>query len=624
MKRKLLFASLLLGLTMPATAQDYEWQWAKRGGGTKPITNESPSAEWFYSEQIIDIAVDADNNYYYLAYMGQNLAEYDGVPATVYNTMSNTYANIDVFLISTDCEGTLRWTQTIGSAVSDYTYNIQVDNNGGLYLGANFTNASYNGPEYTVPHFSPDDAMGIIPEITGEPNEEFKTIALLKYNTDDGSLAWRVMPQGSTTFELRQADMGQIQIDSEGTIHALIGFLAGTHLNGTITVPDTFSSNLNGKYYIVKYDADGNLINALPLSLEGVVLGHFSDFRYDEGLGRYYLTGCRNNGGTDPYINLSFSGVPFTGQAYILAFSATGAELWRRESSYISNFNDFRISDLEIDADHSLYMSGRYFNDHNTGGVAFGDYEIPNDLAGNIIYVMKFDSSGAVQWLKRPSGYTAPGGIFTGMYNAYDLDINGNEVVVATQVNCEIFDDIVITRPTNHRSDAALLRLDKATGGAIAVDDIMGYPEYDDVFTAVQRDNDGNYVTGGAFHYDIFTAEDDNVPTIHKVGGQDQFSDFFVAKLANVPCGTGTVGVEEVKAGDFNIYPNPSTGIVNIHSQEQLSSYEIVNMLGQVLLKGNLEQSQNQILIESLSVGTYIITVKTTDNKSISRKVVKE
>ena len=620
MKRKILFASLLLGLT--ATAQDYEWQWAKRGGGIKRISNESPLAEDYNSEQVIDIAVDADNNYYYLAYIGQGQTEFDGEPITVYNTSTESFSASDMLLISTDCEGTLRWTQTIGGGNYDEAYNIQLDDNGGLYMAAVVSNSQ----TLTPPHFSPDDAMGELTDIT-QPSENFKTMALLKYNTNDGSLAWRVMPQGvPSTMALGFGNISQIQVDSQGVIHVLVGFKAGTHLDGMVTVPDIFTGNFNLKYYIVKYTADGGLISSLPLSFEGGMVKHNTRFRYDEGLGRYYITGLRNYGGSTEYIDLSFNGEPITGQAYILAISTTGAEIWRNESSAVSQFNDFKINDLEIDTDHSLYLCGRYFNDHNTGGVGFGDYDMPNELTANIMYAMKLNTSGTVQWLRQPTGYNVPGGDFTGMHNAYSIDVKGDNVVVATQISNEIFEDISFNRPPNCRSDAALLHLNKATGGVIAVNDVIGAFGYNDVFTAVLRDNDGNYITGGAFHYDFFTAEDDNIATIQKIGQVEDYSDFFIAKFANAVCGSGggTVGVEDFKADVLAVYPNPANGIVNIQTREQLSSYEVVNMLGQVLLKGSFVQGQNQIVIESLSAGTYIINVKTAGNTTISRKIIKE
>ncbi|RYD94517.1 MAG: hypothetical protein EOP54_17385, partial [Sphingobacteriales bacterium] len=228
MKKILLCTSLLLALS--TTAQEYEWQWAKRGGGKKNAQGENSGFD-YNSEHIVDIAVDEDNNYYYLAFMTQLDTEYDGTAVTVYNPEMQNSGMTDIVLISTDCAGTLRWMQTIGGGQSDYAYNIQLDNNGGLYLGANVLNTSSSTDEYLPPHFSPTDALPVLGDNTGEPQEGYKTAALLKYNTNNGSLAWRVMPQGDVTIALRYAQIHNLQVQPNGTIHALIGFAAGTHLN---------------------------------------------------------------------------------------------------------------------------------------------------------------------------------------------------------------------------------------------------------------------------------------------------------------------------------------------------------------------------------------------------------
>ena len=620
MKIILLVISLLVGIN--TSAQTYEWQWAKRGGGIKQTPGESESAASFESEQIIDIVVDQDNNYYYLAFMGQDHTEFDGTPITVYNADDQTTGFTDVVLIATDCSGTLRWTQTIGGGDSDVAYKIVLDNDGGLYLGARVYNNTWPfANNYAPPHFSPDDSMPLLGDFnTGEAQPGYETAALLKYNTNDGSLAWRVMPQGAVSASLRLANINEVVIDSEGTLHTLIGFRAGTHLNGLITVPDTFTDRF--KYYIVKYDHNGNLLGALPLSLEGRLLNHSTDFRYDENLGRYYLAGFRNYGGSDVLFDLSFNSVPFTKQGYILAFGTSGGEIWRKEVSCGSVFQDTRFLDFEIDHDSSIYLSGKYYIDWNNPDVHIDGFQFPADLFGNIVYVMKMNAAGEIVWFRKPSGYTTSSGYFTGSHMADDLVINGDEIAVATQVCNEIWGDFSVNRPTNHRSDPAILRLNKATGTPIALHDIMGIANYDDALTAITVDNDGNYVAGGYFHYNLFTAVSDNVPTLNKVFDQPLYTDFFITKLAASPC--GELASEDFTNGALNLYPNPSANLVYVQSKELLTNYQILNMLGQVVLTGSFLTGENAISIAGLVTGTYIINFKTIDGTSFRRKILKK
>lgn len=149
MTKTLFYTALLFALS--GTAQNFEWQWAKRGGGTKQMPIETPSGFGFELAQIVDIAVDADNNCCFLAFIGQQHTEFDGTPITVYNADNLNFSMTDAFIISTDCEGSLRWTQTIGGADRDFAYKLVLDNNGGLYLGANIMNISGAFPNHNVP-----------------------------------------------------------------------------------------------------------------------------------------------------------------------------------------------------------------------------------------------------------------------------------------------------------------------------------------------------------------------------------------------------------------------------------------------------------------------------------------
>ena len=86
-------------------AQTYSWKWAQYGGGNLG----SFSSEFTYTndESIRAIKVDNNNNYYYLATVNPGSPTLNGTPVTSYDSQ-------DLILFSTDCQGNLRWTKTIG------------------------------------------------------------------------------------------------------------------------------------------------------------------------------------------------------------------------------------------------------------------------------------------------------------------------------------------------------------------------------------------------------------------------------------------------------------------------------------------------------------------------------
>src|SRR5690606_18329216 len=130
MKKLYLLITLISAISV--TAQTYSWQWAKYGGGNTGST--SSGFNYTEDESIRDIAVDNQNNYYYLATMNPTNPTLNGTPVTSYHQQ-------DLFLFSTDCQGNIRWTRTIGGRLSlESAWNIELDNNGGLYILGNFIN----------------------------------------------------------------------------------------------------------------------------------------------------------------------------------------------------------------------------------------------------------------------------------------------------------------------------------------------------------------------------------------------------------------------------------------------------------------------------------------------------
>src|SRR5690606_8958338 len=260
--KKQLYLLLTLLATVTASAQTYQWQWAKYGGGNTGST--SSGFNYTQDESIRDIAVDNQNNYYYLATMNPTNPSPNGTPVT-------NYGRQDLFLFSTDCQGNIRWTQSIGGTNSGQNaWNIELDDNGGLYIIGTFTITAYSSAPANIPlHF---DTTNTIPVIT-IPNTDytsthagFKTSYLLKYNTNNGNLVWQKPLQGDVNQNLRISDTAIMYMDSSNNIHAVVGFLAGTHLGGMVNVPSTYTSV--PQYYLIRFNYDNGLMTpSAPLLL---------------------------------------------------------------------------------------------------------------------------------------------------------------------------------------------------------------------------------------------------------------------------------------------------------------------------------------------------------------------
>src|SRR5690606_7752716 len=100
------------------------------------------------------------------------------------------------------------------------------------------------------------------------------------------------------------------------------------------------------------------------------------------------------------------------------------------------------------------------------------------------------------------------------------------------------------------------------------------------------------------------------------------YYDFFVAKLAASVCGT-TVSNEEFNNITVNVYPNPTTDIVNIETEENLFNYVVYDINGREIQNG-MFGNNNQVNLQNVNSGVYFIKVTTTQGSTATVKVIKK
>ena len=128
---------LLSSLSVQAQEDTPDWQWAKRGGNTSGLIGSTIYG--YGMERVLEVVVDSNNNYYFLAEVGANQTDYDGMPLTTYSASGNKK---DIYVFSTDCEGNLRWDKMIGGGISDYANSIGLDSNNNVYVTGQVINLS--------------------------------------------------------------------------------------------------------------------------------------------------------------------------------------------------------------------------------------------------------------------------------------------------------------------------------------------------------------------------------------------------------------------------------------------------------------------------------------------------
>ncbi|WP_084681355.1 T9SS type A sorting domain-containing protein [Chryseobacterium soli] len=93
---------------------------------------------------------------------------------------------------------------------------------------------------------------------------------------------------------------------------------------------------------------------------------------------------------------------------------------------------------------------------------------------------------------------------------------------------------------------------------------------------------------------------------------------------ASVRCikdGNAVLGTSDVKLNPIvGVYPNPTNGILYIKADAAIESVSVINVVGERI---KAEFSNNQIDMQSLPGGVYIIELKLKNGQSISKKIIK-
>jgi hypothetical protein len=95
-------------------------------------------------------------------------------------------------------------------------------------------------------------------------------------------------------------------------------------------------------------------------------------------------------------------------------------------------------------------------------------------------------------------------------------------------------------------------------------------------------------------------------------------------------CGypTGVTEAEALEAGEMNLMPNPTNGLLNISSKNDFEKIELLSLTGQVLLTETVSEKHLPITIgiqlQNFADGIYYVRVIYSNGMSVTKKVVKQ
>ena len=570
------FATILL-LSFTNYAQT--WQWGKRGGSADLLSEGAGARQ----EEVYSIVTDSNKNIYTLSSVGITNLNIDGNPKTNFGDSTSI---TDYALSSFSCDGSYRWSKIIGGGNVEVIHELQIDNQDNIYVGGRFANV-----QNTTYLSRIDDDV-----IISQTPIDASLIFITKFNSD-GVMQWFKRPQRSDVsipVGFGQTATRGISVDATGNIHWLVALPPGTYANGA------FVNSLPGSnWFILRYDTNGNYLNAIPLDMQlGGTSGLYLNFYRNQYNGNYYFTGRKES--TDV---ATIGGQTVTNSVYLTSFDNQGNFLWKREDTspiagYLFMYN------LVFDTDNNIYMAGKMigFNQDSFIGFSIPETIIPS-------FVMKVNpTADTLLWASPNNG----GG---GADNYGAITLKGNEIGFAGNCFSNNFvwgSQSIFASNINEGSEILLARFDKDTGNCLSLVKIPGDIGYNDNGTSLTTDASGDYILGGGFGHYLYI----NGTTLVKEGSQ---SDFFIAKYATSAC--SPLAINSYDSEKIAIYPNPAHNEVHVNTHEPLQ-YNITTLTGSIVAKGTINPDNNIIDVSLLNVGCYIIQMQNKQGGITSSKLL--
>lgn len=129
--------------------------------------------------------------------------------------------------------------------------------------------------------------------------------------------------------------------------------------------------------------------------------------------------------------------------------------------------------------------------------------------------------------------------------------------------------------------------------------------------TATTKTVNVNYNTPGLYQVKLVVANYNGTDTMTKAG------------YINVVTDCSSLGMENIKIEKVLVFPNPAKDVLYLQSPKEVQKIEIFDMSGRKILQKNVNKKDDQINIEILKSGIYILKTYT-DNSSQTFKIIKK
>lgn len=96
------------------------------------------------------------------------------------------------------------------------------------------------------------------------------------------------------------------------------------------------------------------------------------------------------------------------------------------------------------------------------------------------------------------------------------------------------------------------------------------------------------------------------------------------SRAAVTMTGGACLGTEKFETNVVKLYPNPAVDLVTISSSVIISKIQVVNVSGQIIFEGKINQIETKVDLSTYPSGAYLIKVLSEENKMKTFKVIKK
>ncbi|MGB0430376.1 MAG: T9SS type A sorting domain-containing protein [Bacteroidia bacterium] len=137
--------------------------------------------------------------------------------------------------------------------------------------------------------------------------------------------------------------------------------------------------------------------------------------------------------------------------------------------------------------------------------------------------------------------------------------------------------------------------------------------------------NTFNYFINNSDHNELFINDSLFTIAFDKAGSYTVCTYLNDEMCADTFCQTiwvDALSTNEIAANKIELYPNPTSGNINLVLQTESSTYRLIDLTGREIQNGNLSDGTNEISLENIPNGVYLIEVEL-ENAIVKKRLIK-